>query len=203
MGREGTAIGMFDSIQCNYLLPLPLEVIDVLPDVYDQEFQTKDFENLLEGYILNEDGELLRIQKEYEWKDDDSTFLKGYMDVVNEEIVPSTFHGIVNFYCYETVHEDPHSDKAKDVSIDYCAKFTNGKLENIEVLSYKITDATVRILDIKNMMKEHEERRKRWYNKYIFYTKCWKFIKNKILLDSIDFFRKVLDKLYWLIVKYL
>jgi hypothetical protein len=152
---------------------------------------------------LNEDGELLRIQKEYEWKDDDSAFLKGYMDVVNEEIVSSSYHGIVNFYCYETVHEDPASDKAKDVLIDYCAKFTNGKLENIEVLSYKIIDATVRILDIKNMMKKQEERRKRWYNKYIFYTKYWRFLKNRIILDSIDFLRKILDKLYWLVVKYL
>jgi len=199
----GLLMGMFDSIKVDYPLPLPLEVIDILPDVYDQEFQTKDFENLLEGYILNEDGELLRIQKEYEWKDDDSAFLKGYMDVVNEEIVSSSYHGIVNFYCYETVHEDPASDKAKDVLIDYCAKFTNGKLENIEVLSYKIIDATVRILDIKNMMKKQEERRKRWYNKYIFYTKYWRFLKNRIILDSIDFLRKILDKLYWLVVKYL
>jgi Zn-finger domain-containing protein len=83
------------------------------------------------------------------------------------------------------------------------AKFTNGRLENIEILSYEIIDATVRIIDIKNMMKEQEERRKRWYNKYIFYTKYWRFTKNRIMLDSIDFLRKILDKLYWLVVKYL
>lgn len=196
-------MGMFDSIQCNYPLPLPLEVIDVMPDPYDLEFQTKDLENLLDNYYLNEDGVLSWHKKKYKWKDDDSTFLKGYMDVVEEEIVPTDFHGVLNFYCYETVEKDIENNKAKDICIDYLAKFTNGKLENIEVLSYEIIDATVRIIDLKNTMKKHEERRKRWYNKYIFYTKGWKFIKNKIILNPIDLLRKFLDKLYWLIVRYL
>jgi hypothetical protein len=196
-------MGMFDSIQCNYPLPLPLEVVDIFPDVYDQEFQTKDLENLLDLYYLNEDGTLNWRKRKYKWKDDDSAFFKGYMDVIEEEIVPVDFHGVLNFYCYETIHEDESSDKAKDVSIDYLAKFTNGKIENIEILSYEIQDATVRIIQLKDTMQKHEERRKRWYNKYIFYTKYWKFIKNKIILAPIDLLRKFLDKIYWLGVKYL
>jgi len=196
-------MGMFDSIECNYPLPLPLEVIDLLPEIYNQEFQTKDLENLLDLYYLNEDGILYWRKRKYEWKDDDGAFLKGYMDVVEEEVVPTDFHGILNFYCYETVEENLENNKAKDITIDYLAKFTNGKLENIEVLSYEIIDATVRIIDLKNTMKKHEERRKRWYNKYIFYTKGWKFIKNKIILAPISFLKKLLDKLYWLIVRYL
>lgn len=196
-------MGMFDSIQCNYPLPLPLEVIDVMPDLYDQEFQTKDLENLLDLYYLNEDGVLSWHKKKYAWKDDDSAFLKGYMDVVEEEIVPTDFHGVLNFYCYETVEEDIENNKAKDVTIDYLAKFTNGKLENIEILSYEIIDATVRIIDLKNTMKKHEERRNRWYNKYILHTKSWRFIKNKIILNPIDLLRRLLDKVYWIVVRYL
>ena len=196
-------MGMFDSIECNYPLPLPLEVIDILPDIYNQEFQTKDLENLLDLYYLNEDGVLYWRKRKYEWKDDDDAFLKGYMDVVKEEVVPTDFHGVLNFYCYETVEEDLKNNKAKDITIDYLAKFTNGKLENIEVLSYEVRDATVRIIDLKNTMKKHEERRKRWYNKYIFYTKGWKFIKNKIILAPINLLRKFLDKIYWLGVRYL
>jgi hypothetical protein len=202
MGGE-SIMGMFDSIECNYPLPLPLEVVDIFPDIYDQEFQTKDLENLLDLYYLNEDGVLYWRKRKYEWKDDDNAFFKGYMDVVDEEVVPINFHGVLNFYCYETVHEDESSDKAKDVTIDYLAKFTNGKLENIKVLSYEVRDATVRIIDLKNTMKKHEERRKRWYNKYIFYTKYWKFIKNKIILAPIDLLRKLLDKIYWFGVRYL
>lgn len=196
-------MGMFDSIECNYPLPLPLEVIDVMPDPYDQEFQTKDLENLLDLYYLNEDGVLYWRKRKYEWKDDDSAFLKGYMDVIEEEVVPTDFHGVLNFYCYETVDEDIENNKAKDITIDYLVKFTNGKLENIEILDYEVRDATVRIIDLKNTMRKHEERRKRWYNKYIFYTKCWRFIKNKIILAPINLLRKFFDKIYWLGVRYL
>jgi hypothetical protein len=196
-------MGMFDSVRCDYPLPLPLDVIDIYPDPYEKEFQTKDLENLLDYYILNKDGELLWIKKEYEWKDDDSHFLKGYMEVTKEEIIPSNFHGILNFYFYETVEEDAENNKAKDISIDYLAKFTNGKIENIEILSYEIIDATFRIVDLKNSMKKHAERRKLWYNKYIFYTKFWKFVKNKVILAPINFLKKILDNLYWLIVRYL
>jgi len=202
-------MGMFDSIQCDYPLPLPLEVVDILPDLYDQEFQTKDLENLLDNYILSENGELLHVKKQYEWKDDDSAFLKGYLDVVSEEIVPSNFHGILNFYCYETVYESGQTisfkkeEKAKDVSIDYLAKFTNGKLDFIEVLSYEITDATGRLYDLKQHLEEASIRANRWYNKYIFRTKFWKFIKWKIIIALINLIKKLCDKLYWLAVRYL
>lgn len=195
-------MGMFDSIECDYPLPLPLEVVDIMPDPYSQEFQTKDLENLMDTYILSEEGELLWIKKEYKWKDDDDSFLKGYMEVTKQEIVPTNFHGILNFYCYETVYDETTSNNVKDVSIDYLAKFTNGKLENIEMLSYEINDATERLINLKNTLKKYEERRQRWYNKYIFHTKYWKFIKNKIILAPINLLRKFFDKIYWLLVRY-
>jgi hypothetical protein len=196
-------MGMFDSIQCEYPLPLPLEVIDILPDIYEKEFQTKDLENLLDTYILNEDGELIWNKKQYKWKDDDDAFFKGHMEVIKNEMIPSEFHGVLNFYCYETVKEDESSDKAKDVVIDYLAKFTNGKIENIEILSYEIIDATVRIIELKNSLQKHEQKRNRWYNKYFFYTKFWKFIKWNIIIGPINLIKKICDKLYWLAVRYL
>jgi hypothetical protein len=195
-------MGMFDSIECNYPLPLPLEVVDVLPDIYDQEFQTKDLENLLDLYYLNEDGSLFWHKKKYEWKDDDSSFLKGYMDIVDEEIIPQDFHGILNFYCYKTVYSSEDRNSGMDVGIDYLAKFTSGKLESIEVLSYEITDATNRIISLKEALAGFEKQRKRWYNKYIFHTKFWKFVKNKIILAPVSLLRKSIDKLYWFLVRY-
>ena len=196
-------MGMFDSVQCNYPLPLPLEVVNVLPDLFDQEFQTKDFESLLDNYILNEEGELFHIKKEYKWKTDEDSLLRGYLDVVKEETVPYNFHGVVNFYCYTTVNEDSTSDKAQDVSLEYLAKFTNGKLENIELFSYEIIDATVRLLDLKAFLKKQEEKRNLWYNKYFFYTKFWKVVKWKVIIAPINLIKKVCDTLHWLVVKYL
>lgn len=196
-------MGMFDSIECDYPLPLPLEVVDIMPDPYSQEFQTKDLENLMDTYILSEEGELLWIKKEYKWKDDDDSFLKGYMEVIKQEIISTNFHGILNFYCYETVYDETTSNNVKDVSIDYIAKFTNGKLENIEILSYEINDATARLINLKNTLKKYEKRRNRWYNKYIFDTKYWKFIKNKIILAPIKSISNFFDKIYWLGIRYL
>lgn len=202
-------MGMFDSIQCNYPLPLPLEIIDILSDPYDQEFQTKDLENLLDTYILNENGELLWVKKEYKWVDDEDAFLKGYMEKIKEEIIPSNFHGILNFYCYETVYESGQTvsfnkeEKAKDISIDYLAKFTDGKLDFIEVLSYEITDATGRLFDLKQKLEEANTKADRWYNKYIFRTKFWKFIKWKIIIKPIELIKKGSEKVYWLSIRYL
>lgn len=194
---------MFDSIQCNYPLPLPSEVSDYLPDIYEQEFQTKDLENLLGNYILTEDGELLEIRKKYKWVDDESSFIKGHMEVIKEEIVPTNFHGMLNFYCYETVYEDDSLNKSKDISIDYLAKFTNGILSNIELLTYEITDSTDRILNLKNIMEENARLQKRWYNKYIFNTKYWKFFKWHVIIATLNFIKKICDKLYLVAVRYL
>lgn len=205
-------MGLFDSIECNYPLPLPLEVVDILPDIYEVEFQTKDLENLMDLYVLNEDGYLSYRKREYKWKDDNSSFLKGYMEVVSEEIVPENFHGVLNFYCYETLRDgeiyiesgDPESPvHGTDISIDYLAKFTNGKLTNIEILDYEILDATDRLTEIKKIHKEHDRRRNLWYNKYFFYTKFWKFVKTKIILLPLKFLKNFFDKLYWLGVRYL
>jgi len=203
-------MGMFDSIECNYPLPLPLEVVDIMPDIYDQEFQTKDLENLLDLYYLNEDGILYWRKRKYQWKDDDEAFLKGYMEVIEEEIVPSNFHGILNFYCYETVYENGQTvtfvdkkTKAKDICIDYLAKFTDGKLDFIEVLSYKITDATCRVIELAQNLKHANKRANRWYNKYFFHTKFWKFIKWKIIIKPIELIKKICDKIYFFAIRYL
>jgi len=203
-------MGMFDSIECNYPLPLPLEVIDIMPDIYDQEFQTKDLENLLDLYYLNEDGILYWRKRKYQWKDDDEAFLKGYMEVIEEEIVPSNFHGVLNFYCYETVYENGQivtlvdkKTKAKDICIDYLAKFTDGKLDFIEILSYEVRDATCRVIELAQNLKQANKRANRWYNRYFFNTKFWKFIKWKILIKPIELIKKGSDKIYWLAVRYL
>jgi hypothetical protein len=196
-------MGMFDSIRCDYPLPLPLEVVDKLPDIYEKEFQTKDFENLLDYYILTEEGEILFHQKKYEWRDDDSSFLKGYMEVIEEEIIPHPFHGLLNFYCYETVYSDTSKLSGYDISVDYMAKFNNGRLDSIEVLEYKVEDATERLLELDQLFKEQRRIRNFWYNKYIFNTTAWNWFKKKILILPINKTIKFLMKIESLIWKYL
>ena len=70
-------MGLFDRIIVKQPLPLPLAVVDVLPNVYEKEFQTKDLENFLVDYIL-EDDKLFEVKVQREWQDDDDAFLKGH-----------------------------------------------------------------------------------------------------------------------------
>lgn len=196
-------MGMFDSIRCDYPLPLPLEVVDKLPDIYEKEFQTKDFENLLDYYIITEEGEILFHKKKYEWRDDDSSFLKGYMEVIEEEIIPYPFHGLLNFYSYETVYSDISKLSGYDISVDYIAKFNNGRLDSIEVLEYKVEDATKRLVELDQFFKRQQSIRNFWYNKYIFNTAPWNWFKKKVLIYPINKTIKLLYKIQNLIWKYL
>jgi hypothetical protein len=175
-------MGMFDSVKCNWPLPAPLEIINWLPDLYDLEFQTKDLDNLLDTYTIDEDGALWVTEKTYKWVDDDSAFLKGYNEVVGERIKKEPFHGMLNFYAYERVYNDEKQESGFDVSIDYLGKFIDGKLEKVDVLDYSINDATEHILDLKNFYIECDERNNKIYNKYFFNTKPVNYIRRLIRL---------------------
>ena len=180
MGRkfENKIMGMFDSIKCDYPLPITLEMVDWDIDVQNLDFQTKDLENLLDEYIITPEGELLHIQHKRNWIDDDSAFLKGYFEITDTQIVPANYHGIVNFYCYEDL---PQKDgKYYTFDAEYEAKFIDNKLLSLELLDYKIEDNTKYHLDLKKKEGERKKKAKKWYNKYILYTKPVQFVRRKI-----------------------
>ena len=171
-------MGLFDRIIVKQPLPLPLAVVDVLPNVYEKEFQTKDLENFLVDYIL-EDDKLFEVKVQREWQDDDDAFLKGHFKVVSEEIVASHFYGAVNFYCYERLHTG--ENQGLDISLDYLAKFNDGVLVDLSLLGFEIEDASKDILATKQFYRDLEMKRNKWYNKYIFLTRPVTFIRRKII----------------------
>lgn len=193
-------MGMFDSIEISYPLPLPLEVIDKLPDLYKEEFQTKDLECAMELYFLGEDGALNLLKQEREWVDDDSSFLKGYLKVIKEEIVPINYHGIINLYAYERIENE--NETGFDISVDYLAKFSNGKLESIELEDFEIRDASESIKETKIFFKKLDKERKKWYNKYFFYSKPYQFIKN-LIVKGLYKVQNGISELRMFIIKYL
>lgn len=195
-------MGMFDNINVKYPLPLPLEVIDSIPDIYDLEFQTKSMDNAMEEYILEENGKLLKEEKTYEWKDDDSSFLKGYYDVIDSEIVETNFHGVVNFYFYERLYNDNTKKTGIDVNVEYSAKFSEGNLDSINVIEYNITDATEQIKSLNEFFLKAEQRKKLWYNKYLFNTRIVLFLR-KIVKRFVYQLHRATDKLYTLSIRYL
>jgi hypothetical protein len=173
-------MGMFDNIECNHPIPLPLEVIDIVPDIYEQEIQTKCLDCLMDLYILDEDGVLHKDDKKYEWRDDDSHFLKGYLEVVERKIIETHFHGIINFYIYDRILDSEDKNKGIDISLDYIAKFTSGKLDFIELKNYTIEDASEHIKRTNEFFKNLEVYNNKWFNKYFLRTKPVSFIRKKV-----------------------
>lgn len=107
-------MGMFDIIHTNYRLP-NVEVNQDLTLVfnagntrhfgYQTEFQTKDFDCILDNYLITSHGRLLLTNKG-----------------VNEDI---NYHGMLRFY---TVVKSPSGG---GYHIEYHAKFTEGHLVEV------------------------------------------------------------------------
>lgn len=171
-------MGMFDEIKCDYPLPVTLEMVDWDIDIQNMPFQTKDLENLLDEYIISPQGELLHVQHKRKWVDDDNSFLKGYFEITDTQIVPANYHGVIYFYCYEDL---PQKDgKYYTFDAEYEAKFSDNKLVSLELFDYKIEDTTKYHLDIKKREVERKKESNKWYNKYIMHTKPVKFVRRKI-----------------------
>jgi hypothetical protein len=154
----------------------------------------------MELYYLEEDGSLNLLKQERVWVDDDSAFLKGYLKVIKEEIVPTNYHGLINLFAYERIEQE--EEKGFDISLDYLAKFSNGKLESIELEDFEIIDASKSIKETKMFFKKLKEERKKWYNKYFFYSKPYQLIKTFILKGLYSIQNGISD-LRMFIIKYL
>jgi hypothetical protein len=102
-------MGMFDWIEVDKRinLPLPQELSGIEIDSF--EFQTKSLENAMSVYCIREDGLFLK---------------KG------EESTNINFHGIVEFGAYKSLD-------TVNYSLHYGAKFTDGVLSNIALYGFE------------------------------------------------------------------
>lgn len=170
-------MGMFDSLTVKKKLPLTKE-LKALDIKWDEEvFQTKDLDNYLDNYEITKSGKLKHLWQKREWKEDDSSFLKGYLGVVEEEWREVDFHGTINFYtgyCTNiTKHQDLFDDEDQltfeDIELipgddwwfEFEAYFTKGKLDEIKLIKAEKTPVKERIHNSKVWaMKRAEENKK-------------------------------------------
>jgi hypothetical protein len=142
---------MFDSIYVEVKLPLPSPVDKLKINWKKEEFQTKDFENMMHKYRVNRAGQLMLLEQKMEWVGDDSRF-GGHMNVISERWVKSSHTGTVIFYT--TVCSNPEQKEGRwmepvtqekidgadgnDYSLDFQAKFIDGKLKDLKFLRVDI-----------------------------------------------------------------
>jgi hypothetical protein len=205
---------MFDRIFVEAKLPIPSPVDKLKINWKKEEFQTKDFENMMYNYRVNRAGQLLFLDQNLEWVHDGTRF-GGHMNVISERWTKSSYTGNVVFYttvCSDlqqkecnwmesVTQEKIDSSDGFDYSLDFKAKFVDGKLINIELLkvdAYPIKEYLINHNKWVETIKEKEAKIsykiKSLLKRYIPFNGYHKIVKN--LNKFVSFQQKLINKLY-------
>ena len=157
---------MFDNISVSDKLPFNDEMAKLGLDKNIYSFQTKDLHCSLDTYFI-QNGKLLEQKyKETTWIESKDAFLGGYLDRTEPYLEDTKYHGMLNFYHFEAVDN-------LDCWMEYKARFTNGTLEDIELVEFRTTDNTESKKRLEEIFVQAALKRSKWYNKYIFDTAPW------------------------------
>ena len=160
-------MGMFDTIECSDAMPFNDDMVALGLNVRDWNFQTKDLNDLMSVYVL-QDGILYEKRyKETKWIEPDADCKFGHMEYTGEYIEDTKYHGVVNMYDYR---QDVFG---WDCWIEYAVTFTDGKVTNTVLTKFTKEDSAPRIQRHKELWDRIEAQEAKWYNKYIFYTRGW------------------------------
>ena len=153
-------MGMFDTLKCEYALPITDEIENKLPNQNwsEIEFQTKNFSCALDNYLIEEDGEI------YVEKIDRYLNENGEVQEKNFTVEKLDWTGEVEFY-YNFFGDD------QDYWIEFKALVWKGEIKEIELLKFKPLDNANRIQIQQHFrnLEDKEENRKN--------SKLWKLFK--------------------------
>lgn len=207
---------MYDSVIVKKKLPLTKELKDLDIKWDEIDFQTKDFDNLLSTYEITKAGKLKRLFQKGEWKDDDSYFLKGYIDVKEEKWEKVNYHGTFTFYTSHCTNDEACSslfdfdDKltveeieaipGDDWWFEFEAMYTKGNLDSIKLIKAEKVPVKVRILNNKNWSIKRAEEYKKWDRKVVRFLRKFSPYK-KLVRSSLNFVENTHSKLCELLYK--
>ena len=167
-------MGMFDYISVADKLPTNSEIDSAGLNLYSEPFQTKDLDNIMATYYIQGGRLFVEKYKVTEWVEDPEGFAGGYIDrkePYQEEIFDH--HGKINFY--HLIDKDDY-----DHWVEYDAYFNRGKLEEIKLVKYRKESNVEKKKGLEDLFNRMKESRNKWYNKYLFHTKCWGKIRKFI-----------------------
>jgi hypothetical protein len=155
-------MGMFDNLYINKNF-LPSIPIMELNGYEIKELQTKDFDNLLENYFVDENGSLVLEKVDYEIIVNEEPPQKGkwtppfFQEEIGRSTVNFPFTGIVNGVgCYL----DSLDTKDK-IYLDLKFKFINGILQGVGVVDKIDVTPIKEVLECKQFWKEFHNKRKK------------------------------------------
>ena len=192
-------MGMYDELIVKRSLPLPKE-IKKLKNWKEYVFQTKDFDNCLGEYFINDRGFLYEIVVEREYIEYTKEERKAnklrpwelWKDVVEKSRTNKKldFHGKVRFYTFDEL------DSNTDFWLEFDAYFSYGKLDKIELVKFETE--TARKESLKEWTKKYNETANLPWNKFKSFLRKhlkWNWFWNKVI--------SFLHKMIWFINRYI
>jgi len=197
-------MGMFDEIEVKKDLPIPEEIKNFC-DWKKHRFQTKDLENCMSLYYINEYDELVEKRTEREYipysPEERKTLKRKPWDLWKEVIEGETtyhntnHHGVINFYTYE------HLNEKEDFNLEFNAYFVYGKLDKITLLEFSKCENY--LIHNEKIRKQIEEEKKKPWNRFknIVRPFGWRWFWRKIDIGIYNI-EKVLGKIRMFIIRH-
>ena len=181
---------MFDEIKVKYDLPLPEDIKDLDVNWKEVRFQTKDLENLMDEYLIENNALYQRIveleyieftEEEKKQNKKSKRWFPLYKDVIEKSSYHKKiddFHGSINFYHYDQLNDN------EDFVVDFIAHFIYGNLDRIQFLKFEKFESR-RITNEEWKLKMEEEARKPWnrfkhYANYIGWRSFWRIVDRSV-----------------------
>tara|TARA_Y100001938_G_scaffold140893_1_gene209809 strand:- start:1941 stop:2534 length:594 start_codon:yes stop_codon:yes gene_type:complete len=190
-------MGMFDTVICEYPLPLPDEAKELnSPPNWDKVlFQTKSigvdeggfFGGVMDSYTIEDDGQFYKDVLERDWETDE--YGNSFIEERNNGIEKVEFTGDLVFY---TMHEEDEYD----YWVEFSALFWKGELKEIKLKEWKREDNSSR-LETHSKMKKALEAQKKLKNSKEYKIK--EFFKKPVrfVFDLVKFILGSFVRLIW------
>jgi hypothetical protein len=128
-------MGMYDSVKVLYKLPMPENPLGY---VASEGFQTKDLDNTLSLYQINEKGELYLQKSNTRWvegnpKSSSIMGRLGYAEVLQSWLERCWHHGEICIYDFK------HTEGDYDYWIEYKITYSKGEFSDVELLKFEAT----------------------------------------------------------------
>jgi hypothetical protein len=134
-------MGMFDSIICLRELPLSEELKKLNKNWRDADFQTKDLDNSLSLYRIEESGDLIREIVEYDYEEYTAEELKTIKpkpwNLYKKVTVNAKYDEHVNHHGKILFYTSVEFSEEKDIWVDFEATYTHGKLDGIVLVDQR------------------------------------------------------------------
>jgi hypothetical protein len=139
---------MFDTIVWERKLPIPNIAKDLKIDWTKEKFQTKDFDCLMDNYKVDKNGQLWRLNRKTKWVETPDALFGGHLETVSKRWVKCKYTITIDFGCYicgspeqddigiDEIASEEKINSADEYfySLDFLAKFVDGKLTRTKLL---------------------------------------------------------------------